>query len=104
FHLSFLSEIHTLSLHDALPIFKEGRLANGLVWPVPLSFAPVGDRNAQIVSTLSAGDEVTLVDHNMKPVAILEVTDLFDYDKDERSEEHTSELQSRFDLVCRLLL
>src|SRR5438067_5486605 len=24
--------------------------------------------------------------------------------KDERSEEHTSELQSRFDLVCRLLL
>src|SRR5699024_12190537 len=25
-------------------------------------------------------------------------------DKDGRSEEHTSELQSRFDLVCRLLL
>src|SRR5699024_11574734 len=25
-------------------------------------------------------------------------------DKDKRSEEHTSELQSRFDLVCRLLL
>src|SRR5207249_9271190 len=24
--------------------------------------------------------------------------------KEERSEEHTSELQSRFDLVCRLLL
>src|SRR5699024_12012808 len=24
--------------------------------------------------------------------------------QDERSEEHTSELQSRFDLVCRLLL
>src|SRR5437868_9223824 len=24
--------------------------------------------------------------------------------RDERSEEHTSELQSRFDLVCRLLL
>src|SRR5699024_12551891 len=26
------------------------------------------------------------------------------YDKNSRSEEHTSELQSRFDLVCRLLL
>src|SRR5699024_12783344 len=26
------------------------------------------------------------------------------YDLDGRSEEHTSELQSRFDLVCRLLL
>src|SRR5437868_7975250 len=28
----------------------------------------------------------------------------FDYEKYPRSEEHTSELQSRFDLVCRLLL
>src|SRR5438067_10761807 len=28
----------------------------------------------------------------------------FDYDQVSRSEEHTSELQSRFDLVCRLLL
>src|SRR5699024_11944678 len=27
-----------------------------------------------------------------------------DPEADERSEEHTSELQSRFDLVCRLLL
>src|SRR5437868_10616366 len=28
----------------------------------------------------------------------------FDTEHSERSEEHTSELQSRFDLVCRLLL
>src|SRR5205809_4812105 len=28
----------------------------------------------------------------------------FSYKKDERSEEHTSELQSRLHLVCRLLL
>src|SRR5699024_7372573 len=70
---------------DYQSVLKEGRLANGLVWPVPLSFAPVGDRNAQIVATLSVGDEVTLVDHDMEPVAILEVTDLFDYDKDERA-------------------
>src|SRR5699024_11865434 len=27
-----------------------------------------------------------------------------EWGKDDRSEEHTSELQSRFDLVCRLLL
>src|SRR5437868_8946615 len=31
------------------------------------------------------------------------IEDHFDSDQ-ERSEEHTSELQSRFDLVCRLLL
>src|SRR5699024_11230797 len=36
----------------------------------------------------------------------MDTTDLLieDYDLDYRSEEHTSELQSRFDLVCRLLL
>src|SRR6266513_4139931 len=32
------------------------------------------------------------------------VDDLLDLARIERSEEHTSELQSRFDLVCRLLL
>src|SRR5438067_9978648 len=33
------------------------------------------------------------------------ITDLVDrFDPSVRSEEHTSELQSRFDLVCRLLL
>src|SRR5699024_11469598 len=31
-------------------------------------------------------------------------SDYYDYFIDWRSEEHTSELQSRFDLVCRLLL
>src|SRR5437868_10235345 len=30
--------------------------------------------------------------------------ELWDYLSHQRSEEHTSELQSRFDLVCRLLL
>src|SRR5699024_12722649 len=29
---------------------------------------------------------------------------LYDQNAEDRSEEHTSELQSRFDLVCRLLL
>src|SRR5699024_12064700 len=32
------------------------------------------------------------------------IGELFDIAIKERSEEHTSELQSRFDLVCRLLL
>src|SRR5699024_11938132 len=37
--------------------------------------------------------------------ALLETTELTDFKQTiERSEEHTSELQSRFDLVCRLLL
>src|SRR5438874_12390970 len=65
------TEIYTLSLHDALPIF------NPLLKP---------NRIGMLV-TLVRDDEER---HALEAV--------------ERSEEHTSELQSRRDLVCRLLL
>src|SRR5699024_12098244 len=35
---------------------------------------------------------------------VAELADALDLGSSARSEEHTSELQSRFDLVCRLLL
>src|SRR5271167_5261478 len=57
------TEIYTLSLHDALPIF------------VSLSHARAAEKHPS---------------QSLLPRV--------------RSEEHTSELQSRFDLVCRLLL
>src|SRR5437762_3832737 len=65
-------EIYTLSLHDALPIFrdKHSRAYQALL-------GDVGERMALILK-LGA--------------------------KAERSEEHTSELQSPMYLVCRLLL
>src|SRR5574344_757778 len=57
------TEIYTLSLHDALPIY---------------------------------GDQ--------KQTAVFEFDGIKDSEKDGRSEEHTSELQSPDHLVCRLLL
>src|SRR5690349_24991857 len=62
------TEIYTLSLHDALPIFHVGP-----------------ERTVDLL-------ELGLLSHVPEgpPLA--------------RSEEHTSELQSRRDLVCRLLL
>src|SRR5438034_11145306 len=60
------TEIYTLSLHDALPIY--------LLKPL---------RSAELVPALD--------------LAIARFTE-------NRSEEHTSELQSHSDLVCRLLL
>src|SRR3712207_8439072 len=75
------TEIYTLSLHDALPISLAGEdaLAVGeLVDGVPGQLAVVGDRGLADVAR-RAGDLL-------------------------RSEEHTSELQSRQYLVCRLLL
>src|SRR5438105_13433194 len=64
------TEIYTLSLHDALPIYGHVRRAHR---PPPLRRIPPGA--AGLRSRLRR-----------------------------RSEEHTSELQSRVDLVCRLLL
>src|SRR2546421_1319419 len=60
------TEIYTLSLHDALPIFSE--VDKKVIYEVYKRLRP------------------------------------YDGQVDDRSEEHTSELQSRSDLVCRLLL
>src|SRR2546428_10241279 len=71
------TEIYTLSLHDALPISVGG---NGVF------------RVALRAQVLLAG----LVFGVIPMFAVLL--------PEQRSEEHTSELQSRSDLVCRLLL
>src|SRR5699024_12706732 len=72
------TEIYTLSLHDALPI----------------SWAFESLLLAQAVTTLSG--TATPASPKAAPNATTSPAP--------RSEEHTSELQSRFDLVCRLLL
>src|SRR3712207_8831711 len=69
------TEIYTLSLHDALPIF-----AAGLV--------QVGERLRDLRAGLAHPEDQVGLRHQPRL----------------RSEEHTSELQSRQYLVCRLLL
>src|SRR5207248_10965690 len=79
------TEIYTLSLHDALPILADGGR--------DLADAAVS------ISSVAARE----------PVGFHVCAAAFSYrrrlDRDGiRSEEHTSELQSPYDLVCRLLL
>lgn len=69
---------------DYLSVLNTSRLANGVVWPVPLSFAPSGEKNSAVVRELAIGDEVALCDAD-GPVAILTVDDKFDYDKRQRA-------------------
>src|SRR2546422_2265899 len=78
------TEIYTLSLHDALPIWVRGR--RGGRW-VEASLA--GASRQGCAAHQQKGQERELSHH-----ALLT----------KRSEEHTSELQSRLHLVCRLLL
>src|SRR3712207_9135574 len=81
------TEIYTLSLHDALPIyyFLYNKIEEAAGDGRPLD-------EERVVERLSQDDVVT---------ALADVPHDF---RDVRSEEHTSELQSRQYLVCRLLL
>src|SRR5690349_22928798 len=91
--------IHPLSLHDALPIFLTGTV------PAGSTFAQdeIRSRIPRFQGDNLAANQA-LVDHvraladargaTAGQVALAWL----------RSEEHTSELQSRRDLVCRLLL
>src|SRR5260370_9168320 len=73
------TEIYTLSLHDALPIL-----------PRSTSCAPTGLMSTPSfsASARNAGSRCAARKADISP----------------RSEEHTSELQSHLNLVCRLLL
>ena len=62
---------------DYLSVLEDGRLTDGTVWPVPLSFAPTGTTNEEIIGRLTAGEQVALVDGENEPVAILDIEDIF---------------------------
>lgn len=70
---------------DYKSVLTKGRLANGLIWPVPLSFAPIGNRNEEILKTLSVGDDIALVDEEGQVIATMHLDDVFDYDKEYRA-------------------
>jgi sulfate adenylyltransferase len=72
---------------DYTSVLTSGRLSNGTIWPVPLSFAPVGKRNSEVIAGLAVGDDVALSDYRNEPVAILSIEDLFLYDKSERAQQ-----------------
>src|SRR3712207_6927050 len=82
------TEIYTLPLHDALPI---------CAWAVGLIFHEPSPRACHPASAEEIAAELR------REVALTGV--FVDHPLDQvRSEEHTSELQSRQYLVCRLLL
>src|SRR5438105_12017559 len=81
------TEIYTLSLHDALPIF--------------CSVRGFGGADDFVARCIGFAESDVLRDGDRKEKCLLQhQRDILAH----RSEEHTSELQSRVDLVCRLLL
>src|SRR5688572_32076569 len=87
FHDTATTEIYTLSLHDALPISGARD---------PSRRAHRGRRGPGTAArTGISHDRLDRPDHSGAPHCEAAVA---------RSEEHTSELQSQSNLVCRLLL
>src|SRR5262249_61326601 len=79
------TEISTLSLHDALPIYPCRR-------PQDVGIA--------VTRGIEQAGRV-LIRQDAAPQSLLDIRPVGDAD---RSEEHTSELQSLTNIVCRLLL
>src|SRR5690625_2570119 len=71
--------------NDYLSVLDKGRLSDGTIWPVPLSFAPIGQRNQEIIAQLKIGDQIALTDYKNEPIAILDIEDIFAYDKAHRA-------------------
>src|SRR5699024_11458400 len=90
------TELYTLSLHDALPIWPASRsclgtfVASHVTEHASGCAQPVYSRRGKILTRQRHEIVIPPRPIDMQVAA--------------RSEEHTSELQSRFDLVCRLLL
>src|SRR5206468_7490695 len=96
-------ELYTLSLHDALPISLTSASATAARSSTPMSAGwsqngrsqPRPSSNAPSAAARSAARAATKASRRSIGSNCAQT---------QRSEEHTSELQSRSDLVCRLLL
>src|SRR5206468_12953524 len=94
---------HALSLHDALPI-----------WPTAAELIQQQLKQINVTGNIQLMDNVKLTTwYNQRDLVFVVGTPAsflfgpnayFGQVYRSRSEEHTSELQSRSDLVCRLLL
>src|SRR5439155_25356267 len=91
------TEISPLSLHDALPISVEPLTGDGGVFGRRRQVDGRPKALAELLEGGSALDERLFAEIAVERRAALEKLR-------KRSEEHTSELQSRGHLVCRLLL
>src|SRR5437867_12959996 len=85
------SEILALSLHDALPISSKLLINDPAVTDAPMSLKDL--------ETIANDTSYSLETRQAAKYLVDNPTEFT-----KRSEEHTSELQSPYDLVCRLLL
>src|SRR5437868_10000789 len=98
-----LSDLKTRAVQQAIETIRNRIDQLGVSEPI---IEEHGLGQYQILVQLPGIDDPARVKEVMQSTAMLEIRQVMGgpYPSQERSEEHTSELQSRFDLVCRLLL
>src|SRR5690606_39599937 len=93
------TDTYTLSLHDALPIsHRHVSAGHALGAGDDVGLVAVALRTEVLTEPAEGADHLVRHQQHVVPVADLP------HALEVRSEEHTSELQSRENLVCRLLL
>src|SRR5207249_11473009 len=93
-----------LSLHDALPILQTGRRLAAIACSVVVACSPTSTTrpDAAPTASLTGTPSPETVRDDLAQFEVKVVSAPAPGGPTvERSEEHTSELQSRFDLVCR---
>src|SRR5206468_12706512 len=95
------TDLHTLSLHDALPILQPVAGTNPIAARLPYCACRAIAGIGEDIGPLRAGVRREVEHEDDRDLGL---DRLRARPRGERSEEHTSELQSRSDLVCRLLL
>src|SRR5690606_41633621 len=96
------TDIYTLSLHDALPIYEQNSIENLSLYPNPTKGEITLEWNSA-----DAGKTINIELYDLLGRSLYSTTAETTGGNQKvelRSEEHTSELQSRENLVCRLLL
>src|SRR5690606_41787295 len=97
------SAIDTLSLHDALPIFESG--TDRVKAAAIIGLGRLGKKEAaQYLLEIPVPDSFKAPESGTEGPHATPNSDIVLPHLAVRSEEHTSELQSRENLVCRLLL
>src|SRR5699024_11284344 len=100
----FATQNYDLVLHDALPIYPTDKPLEGYRQMTPMVYAGLYPTdNAKFNDLRDALEKLQLNDAALTFEPESSQALGFGFRCGFRSEEHTSELQSRFDLVCRLL-
>src|SRR5690606_41877971 len=102
--LSAPTSIYTISLHDALPILKNIIMKN-IILAITLLYISIACVQERIIDNNNRPQNYVpkkgdyIVNNGLND---FEGTFIWENSSKDRSEEHTSELQSRENLVCRL--